>query len=201
VEVVAPEYRLAPEYPFPAGLRDAFSCLQALSESAQDDVPLIVSGDSAGAGLAASLAVLVSASGSPRVDGLVLLSPWLDLTVSAASYAHNSATDTLFSKESAEGAAELYLQGLDRMHPLASPLHAAFSAYPPTFISVGRGEVLLDDGVRFHAKLQAQGFSSTLQVVDGMQHVAVVRGMDLPGSAETFARLTGFLEQVISKPR
>jgi acetyl esterase/lipase len=197
VEVVVPEYRLAPEHPFPAGLADAFACLEALSEEA--GTPLIISGDSAGAGLAASVGVLVSSGSTFRIDGLMLLSPWLDLTVSAPSYTVNAATDLMFSREAAESAADLYLQGFDRLHPLASPLGAVLSGYPPTFISVGAGEVLLDDSLRFHEKLRAAGLSCILHVIEDMQHIAVVRGLELPGAAEAFARIASFIDDIVCR--
>lgn len=195
VEVLVPQYRLAPEAPFPAGLNDALAALTALREQA-GDAKLIVGGDSAGGGLAASLAVHAAAHGGPRIDGLVLLSPWLDLTVSAPSYEANADTDPMFSTESASIAAELYLQGFDPRHPLASPLFADIAAFPPTLISVGTGEVLHDDSLRFHEKLQNAGVSSQLSAIDGMEHVAVVRGFDLPGAAETFEAIVSFVDAI-----
>ena len=195
IEVVVPQYRLAPEGPFPAGLIDALECLKALRDEISD-APLIVGGDSAGGGLAASLGVLCAGDG-PRIDGLVLLSPWLDLRVSAASYAANAASDPMFSTESASIVAELYLQGFDPTHPLASPLLAQISAYPSTLISVGKGEVLRDDSVLFHEKLLAAGVDSRLSAIDGMEHVAVVRSLEMPGAAETFAEVVDFVERVL----
>ncbi len=196
VDVVVPQYGLAPEAPFPAGLIDAFDSLTALRAEI-GDAPLIVGGDSAGGGLAASLGLLSIAGQAPRIDGLVLLSPWLDLRVSAASYAENAASDPLFSKESADIAAELYLQGFDPTHPLVSPLLAAIAAYPPSLISVGKGEVLRDDSVLFHDKLLAAGLESTLSIIEGMDHVAVVRGLALPGAAETFELVVKFVDKVL----
>jgi monoterpene epsilon-lactone hydrolase len=197
VEVVVPQYRLAPEYPFPAGLSDALKCLEALREEAGDG-PLVVSGASAGAGLAAGLGILAATGAAAGIQGLVLLSPWLDLTVSAPSYSTNGATDPLFSTEAAQIAADLYLQGLDAHHPLISPLHATITAYPPTLISVGAGEVLLDDSRRFHEKLQGLGSHSVLSVIEGMDHIAAVRGFGLPGAAETFSRVTDFVQALVS---
>lgn len=197
VEVVVPQYRLAPEGPFPAGLNDALTALNALREEV-GETPLIVGGDSAGGGLAAGLGVLAS-EGGPAIDGLVLLSPWLDLRVSAPAYAANAGTDPMFSKESAAIAAELYLQGFDPAHPLASPLLAPIAAYPPTLVSVGTGEVLADDSLRFHEKLNAAGLASTLSAIYGMEHVAVVRGLDLPGSPETFAAVVAFVEAILAR--
>jgi acetyl esterase/lipase len=197
LEVVVPQYRLAPEGPFPAGLADAWSALESLSTEA-GGAPLIVGGDSAGGGLAASLGVLATGQGSPRIDGLVLLSPWLDLRVSADTYASN-ASDPMFSKESADIAAELYLQGFDPTHPLASPLLAPVTSFPPTFISVGKGEVLYDDSRLFHDKLTGLGVVSRLCAIDGMEHVAVVRALDMPGAPETLAAVIDFVEPILAR--
>ncbi|MBV1690493.1 alpha/beta hydrolase [Novosphingobium sp. G106] len=196
VEVVVPQYRLAPEGPFPAGLTDALTALTALRAEI-GDARLIVGGDSAGGGLAAGLGVLTAARGGPRIDGLVLLSAWLDLRVSSPCYAGNAASDPMFSKESADVAAELYLQGFDPEHPLASPLLAQIAAYPPTLVSVGKGEVLYDDSLLFHEKLTAAGVSSRLSAIDGMEHVAVIRSLDLTGAAETFEEVVGFVERIL----
>jgi acetyl esterase/lipase len=192
VEVVVPQYRLAPEGPFPAGLIDAFESLKALRAEI-GDAPLIVGGDSAGGGLAASLGLLTP----ELIDGLVMLSPWLDLRVNAQSYVTNAATDPMFSTESASIAAELYLQGFDPTHPLVSPLLAEITAYPPSLISVGSGEVLADDSLLFHDKLLAAGVSSRLSAIDGMEHVAVVRSLEMQGAAETFAEVAAFVDGII----
>jgi epsilon-lactone hydrolase len=198
IELVVPQYRLAPEGPFPAGLTDALAALEALADEA-GDAPLILGGDSAGAGLAASLGVLAASRGSPRLAGLVLLSPWLDLRVTAGTYAANAATDPMFSKESADVAAELYLQGFDPAHPLASPLLAPVAGYPPTLISVGTGEVLYDDSRLFHEKLTAAGVDATLSAIPDMEHVAVVRGLAMPGAPETLAAVVDFIERLLPR--
>jgi acetyl esterase/lipase len=198
VEVIVPQYRLAPEGPFPAGLTDALAALTALRAEI-GDAPLIVGGDSAGGGLAASLGVFTATEGGPRIDGLVLLSPWLDLRVSAQAYAANAASDPMFSKESADIAAELYLQGFDPTHPLASPLLAPIEAFPPTLISVGTGDVLVDDSRLFHEKLTAAGIACRLSAIDGMEHVAVVRSLAMPGAAETFEAVAEFIEGIVRR--
>ncbi len=194
VEVVLPEYRLASEHPFPAGLNDAWSALKAYAAQSPG-LPLIVSGQSAGGGLAAALAVLAADAGLP-LAGLVLIAPWVDVTVTAPSYASHAASDPLFSLESASIAADLYLQGGDPRHPLASPLFAALAGLPPTLIAVGSGEVLYDDAVSLDERLRAAGVPSELLVVPGMQHVAVTRGEDLPGSAQTLARIVRFVDEI-----
>jgi acetyl esterase/lipase len=198
VEVVVPAYRLAPEHPFPAGLSDALAALHAVAREGgvgPHRVPLILSGDSAGAGLAASLAVLAAQEGI-AIDALVLLSPFLDLTLSGPSYQYNEGSDPLFSLASAANAVELYLQGGDPTHPLASPLFAPLYGFPPTLLSVGSGEVLADDTRRFHAQLAAYGIPTALSEIEGMEHTAVVRSPLLPGSAETFAAITDLVDDI-----
>jgi acetyl esterase/lipase len=196
VNIAVPQYRLAPEAPFPAGLNDALAALIALRAEA-GAAPLIVSGDSAGAGLAASLGILSAAGKAPRIDGIILLSPWLDLTVTAPSYAANAASDPLFGTESAQIAADLYLQGFEARHPLASPLFADPAGFPPCLVSVGTGEVLVEDSRRFAAKLAASGCDCRLVEIAGMDHVAVVRGADLPGARETFAAMADFIDGIL----
>lgn len=194
VSVHAVHYRLAPEHPFPAGLADGLAVLRALA--AAKGPPLLLLGDSAGGGLAASLALLAHGEGI-ALAGLVLLSPWLDLTVTAPAYAENAASDPLFSREAAQVAAELYLQGHDPRDPLASPLFGPAGAFPPALVSVGDGEVLRDDATSFHRRLEEAGIDATLSVIDGMDHVAAVRGADLPGSAETFAAVCAFVDRIV----
>ncbi len=198
VEVVLPSYRLAPEHPFPSGLADAMTALLTMAREGgvgNNRMPLILSGSSAGAGLAASLAVLAAQEHIP-IDGLVLLSPFLDLTLQGQSYYYNAQTDPLFSLESAANAAELYLQGSDPTHPLASPLYAPLYGLPPTLISVGSGEVLADDARRFCQQLLAYGVPAALSEIPDMEHVAVVRSPLLPGSAETFSAIASMVDEL-----
>jgi epsilon-lactone hydrolase len=189
VNVICPAYRLAPEHPFPAALNDLHKVVTAL-----DSTALILSGDSAGGGLAAALAALC-AKDRIKISGLALLSPWLDLMVTHPAYATHAATDPLFSKESAQEAARLYLQGHLPEDPLASPLFASLTGFPPTYINVGTGEVLAGDAREMHVRLLAAGVEAKLHQVDGMEHVAVTRDRALVGAAETFEALAAFVDR------
>lgn len=190
VDVVCPAYRLAPEHPFPAGLRDARAVFCAL---AAEERLIIVSGDSAGGGLAAGV-VAMALGDTVQPVGLILLSAWLDLRVSSGSFETNAETDPLFSFASAREAAELYLQGTAADHPLASPLFGDLSSFPATFINVGAGEVLIDDARAFHIRLHEAGVPVDLEIISGMDHVAVTRGFDLSGAARTFESIVKFVD-------
>jgi monoterpene epsilon-lactone hydrolase len=194
VDVICPAYRLAPENPYPAALNDAYRVFASLQSGST--LPLIMSGDSAGGGLAASLTILRTAEEQPPA-GLILLSPWLDLTVTSRSYEVNAATDRLFSREAAEQAAEQYLQGGSANDPLVSPVFGSVAGFPPTFIATGTGEVLAEDSRCFAAALHAAGVRLQFMEVAGMEHVALSRDVRLPGAAETFAGLTQFIAQLI----
>lgn len=197
VEVVLPAYRVAPEGPFPAGLNDALTALKGIAARA-GNAPILVGGDSAGGGLAASLAVHCAAAGTPKIAGAVLLSPWVDLTVEAKSYKDNAASDPLFSEEAATTASGLYLQGLDPRHPLASALFADLAGFPPAYVNAGTGETLRDDAVAFHQKLEAAGGTSRLHLIPDMEHVAVCRGTDLVGSAESLEAIVAFIDGILA---
>lgn len=194
VTVICPNYRLAPEYPFPAGIADGNSVLQNLN--VDERRKLILSGDSAGGGLAASLASL-ALNDAVRPIGLMLFSPWLDLTVTSDSYRENAATDPVFSIESATAAAALYLQGMAPNDPLASPVFGDVTGFAPTLISAGSGEVLVEDSRVFAAKLRMAGVTVQLDVFPGMEHVAVTRGMQLPGASETFELAASFINNIL----
>ena len=196
VAVVLPAYRLAPENPFPAAVIDAWKALVAL-RGRIGDAPLLVGGDSAGGGLAAALGVYAAAQGGPRLDGALLFSPWVDMTITAASFKENAESDVLFPEASAQMASDTYMQGFDLEHPLASPLFADVSGFPPAFINVGNGEALRDDSLSFHAKLQAAGVPSELLGVDDMEHVAPVRSEDLTGAAESFEATVAFVDRLL----
>jgi monoterpene epsilon-lactone hydrolase len=198
IEVVLPAYRLAPENPFPAGFNDAWKALVALRGRIGDAL-LLVGGDSAGGGLAAALAVHAASQGGPRIDGALLFSPWVDMTITAASFKDNADSDVLFPEASARMASDTYMQGFDERHPLASPLFADLTGFPPALINVGNGESLRDDSLSLHDKLKAAGGRSELVAIDGMEHVAPVRSEELTGSAESFEAVVAFVDGLLAK--
>lgn len=190
IEVFAPAYSLAPEHPFPASLHEGRAVIDALIAD-DGNLPLFISGDSAGGGLALSLAV--SRNPAQRLAGLVLLSPWLDLTMKGEGHVRNRHRDAIYSPIVSAGCVDDYLQGADPADPLASPLFAAFDTVPPTLIVVGAGEVSVDDNLSLARSLSDVDVLTTLCLVPQMDHCAPLFGDYLPGAADGTRAIRAFL--------
>jgi monoterpene epsilon-lactone hydrolase len=165
-----PDYRLAPEYPFPAAIEDARANLHGLAERGIDRIA--VTGDSAGGALALSLLPLVAAEPATAVApvGAVVLSPITDLALTGSSWQSRADADPFFVREQAEGLLQAYLKGHDPKDPVASPLYGSFRGLPPIRVQAGDDEVLLDDSHRFVECAVAAGIDARLDVWEGMPH-------------------------------
>ena len=131
----------------------------------------------------------------------MLISPWLDLTASGASYDSRAGTDQMFSRASAHAGAEGYLQGADPKDPLASPQFADFSEFPPTLVMAGGDEVLLDDAVQLAEQLAAARRTVELHAVAGMQHVWPTLVPDLQESIDALDAISRFMVRVTRQSR
>lgn len=166
-----PNYRLAPENPFPAALDDVAAVYQGLVEDAEK---IVVAGDSAGGGLTLALLAILAAQSDRQRQPLAaaVISPWTDLALTGASLTTRAAADPLFTKAVLAYFAALYLQGADPTDPCASPLYGPPPrALPPIRIDVGEDEVLLDDSVRYAQRMRDANLNVALHVWGGMPHV------------------------------
>lgn len=194
--VLMVDYRLAPEHPFPAAVEDATASYRWLLDQGTDPAEIVVSGDSAGGGLAVSLMVNLRNLGLPQPKAAVLLSPWADMTGTSASMASNAEADAMLSPEAISRFAELYL-GADRdpKAPLASPVFADLSGLPPVLILVGDTEVLLSDSEQLAAKLREAGGQVTLNVWPKMPHVFPILARILPEAKQAVRDISAFVRE------
>lgn len=169
--VLLVDYRLAPENPYPAAVEDGVASYKWLLAQGFDPAKTAIAGDSAGGGLTAATLVALRDEGAVLPGAAVCISPWSDLTCSSETYQTRAEADPMIQQEGIDQMAGAYLQGADPKSPTASPNFADLTGLPPMLIHVGDAEVLLNDAVQLHAKAEACGVDSTLEVWDEMIHV------------------------------
>lgn len=171
MDVLCFDYRLAPENPYPAALEDAvkvWDYLMLLGYGARD---VILTGDSAGGNLALSLVQKLKKAGRLLPRGLVLMSPWTDLTCSGQSYMENAEVDPVLNHAYIDRMIQAYAPGEDLTNPYISPIFGGYEGFPPVYIQVGENEILLSDSLRLHQILVDANVSVKLDTYKGMWHV------------------------------
>lgn len=172
INVFTPDYRVAPENPYPAALEDALDAWQWLLQSGCQPGKIVIAGDSAGGGLALALCLYLKDHGMELPEGLILMSPWTDLTASGESYEKNYTLDPLFgnTKESMIYNRD-YVGDEDPANPYISPLFGDYDGFPPMLIQVGSIEMLLSDSTELAKKAKESGVKVRLSIYEGMFHV------------------------------
>ncbi|MFP7298336.1 alpha/beta hydrolase [Neobacillus niacini] len=171
VKVLLPEYRLAPEHPFPAAIEDTLTIYRWLLKQGYDSSKIIFAGDSAGGGLSAATTLALRDQSEPLPGALVCLSPWVDLTSQGESYSKNSDKDPYLRSELVRLTAQNYAAGESLDNELISPVFADLRGFPPMFIQVGSIEILLSDAQLLAEKARMSGVEVQLKVWKGMWHV------------------------------
>jgi len=171
VDAFIPDYRLAPEHPFPAAVKDAEACYRGLVDRGMDKIAL--TGDSAGGNLAlVLLSIATEQAGQAGIApaAAVALSPVTDLTLRGESFETRAKADPYFIKSQVAGLVRSYLSDSDPKNPLASPLFGNLTGLPPLRVHVGDDEVLLDDSRRYVERAITAGVDAKLDVWMGMPH-------------------------------
>jgi len=171
MQVFVPDYRLAPEHPFPAAIDDVRAVWQALQAQRAPGARLVVGGDSAGGNLALALMVALRDAGAALPDAAALFSPAVDLTGQSPSLHTHGQRDAMFVGEHLANLLTAYLAGQDAAQPLASPLLADLTGLPPLLLHVGCDEVLRDDSLRLATRARQAGVTVRLQQWPGVAHV------------------------------
>jgi epsilon-lactone hydrolase len=193
MRVLFPEYRLAPEHPFPAAIDDVQAVWRWLrTAQALGARSIAVAGDSAGGGFAVALLVATRDAGEPVPAAAVLMSPTVDLTSSGASMTERADQDPISTPAMLRQFASDYLAGADPETPLASPLFAQLAGLPPLLIQVGTADLLLSDSERLAAAAAEAGVDVTLEIGEGLPHVYQLM-LGTPEAAEATGRIGKFL--------
>ncbi len=193
MRVLFPEYRLAPEHPFPAAIDDVLAAWRWLRiDQDLSARSTAVAGDSAGGGLAVALLVATRDAGEALPAAAVLMSPTLDLTSSGASMTERADQDPISTPAMLRQFASDYLAGADPETPLASPLFASLSGLPPLLVQVGTADLLLSDSERLATAATRAGVDITLQIGEGLPHVYQLM-LGTPEAAEATEQIGQFL--------
>jgi epsilon-lactone hydrolase len=167
VSVLLPAYRRAPEHPYPAALEDVVAAYRTVAR----ERPAIMAGDSAGGGLALGTAITLRDAGEPLPAGLLLVSPWVDLTLSGESITANDGLDANLRAKDLPRHVQGYAAGMDPGDPRISPLNADLSGLPRALIQCGGDELFLSEDTGLASRLRSAGSPVELQVAEGMWHV------------------------------
>jgi epsilon-lactone hydrolase len=193
--VVLPEYRLAPEYPYPAALEDARAVITALSGEAKPG-SVVVSGDSAGGGLALAVVLRMRDEGQEMPAGCILLSPWLDLGSDRRAVPSLVRRDVLLSPDWLDACARAYTDPSTWADHSISPLYAAHSGLPPLLIQAGTSELLAPDAELLAASAPAAGVDVTYTRWPRMWHDFALQPGLLAAADSAMAQAAWFVSRV-----
>jgi epsilon-lactone hydrolase len=167
---LVPEYRLAPEHPFPAQLEDSVKVYRHLLDTGFDPSRIVLAGDSAGGGLTVSTLLALRGAGVPMPAAAVLLSPWTDLEARGASVETNAEWDYI-TRRGLDVYVRRFVRRHDLRNPMAAPAYAELHGLPPLLIQVGEAEALRDDAVTLAERARAAGVAVELEIWPDMIHV------------------------------
>jgi monoterpene epsilon-lactone hydrolase len=191
--VLTPDYRLAPEHPFPAAVKDALTAYGWLLKQGFPESQIVVGGDSAGGGLTLSLLLALREAGATMPRCAVVLSPWTDLSCSSPSYERHRKLDPIIDKEGLSEAGLWYAGQRDPRDPMASPLFADLRGLPPILVQAGGDETMLDDSRLFVERARAAGVDVSFKIFDGMWHVHHEGAPEVPESVAAYNDIAAFI--------
>ncbi|SEW51522.1 alpha/beta hydrolase [Chitinophaga arvensicola] len=170
MKTFAPDYRLAPEHPFPQPLEDIFDGYLWLLDQGYDPKNIIISGDSAGGNATINLLLFARDRGVPMPAGGVVISPWIDLAQTGETYQTREGRDPIVSLKAIKAQAAAYLGGADPRLPVASPVYADVHGMPPVYVVVGEAEGMLSEALVFTRNAAMAGVHVRLEVWPQMIH-------------------------------
>jgi acetyl esterase/lipase len=194
-KVLLPDYRLAPEHPFPSSLEDATSVYRWLLNTGLTGKNIAIVGDSAGGGLSIATSISLRDTGEPSPASIVCLSPWTDLEMSGNSIKTHAEIDPMLNLKFLKIMASNYIGDADPRSPLISPIHADLKGISPLLIHVGSDEMLLDDSTRIAEKAKNAGVDIRLKIYNQMWHVWHLNARLMPEAKNAIEELGSFIRR------
>jgi salicylate hydroxylase len=192
------EYRLAPEHPYPAAIDDAICAYRALLARGIPASSILVSGESAGGGLAVALVLALRTAGDPLPAAILAVAPFTDLTVSGPSVRAFNGDDPAANRDLLKFMGASYFQGHEPTDPLVSPLYGDLTGLPPLFVTASQGEVLLSDTTRLAERATKAGVDVTLRLVEDSVHVYTIFPF-LPETQSTMAEVANWAQRKLRR--
>jgi acetyl esterase/lipase len=199
-KVVSIDYRLAPDFPYPAALDDVITVWKALAKKT-DPKKMAIFGNSAGGALVLSMVLRAKQEHLPLPAAIAPATPMADLTDSGDSFRTNAMLDNVLVAPDAncDKRAALYVDGHDPKDPMLSPLFGDMHGFPPTILTTGTRDLLLSSTVLVHRKLRQAGVEAVLQVFEGMSHAQFNRDPKAPETRDAFGEIAQFFDKHLSK--
>jgi epsilon-lactone hydrolase len=199
-KIISVDYRMPPEYPYPAALDDAMAVWKAAVKMA-DPKKMAIFGSSAGGALTLEMVLRVKQDHLPMPAAIAPGTPMADLTNSGDTFRTNAMLDNVLvaPDASCDKRAALYANGHDLKDPMLSPLFGDMHGFPPAILTTGTRDLLLSNTVRVHRKLRQAGVEASLQVYEGQSHGQYSRDVDAPETKEAFEEIAHFLDKHLGK--
>src|SRR5258708_10120746 len=196
VKVISVDYRMPPDFPYPAAMDDAMAVYRGLLKTV-DAKRIGIFGTSTGGGMTLAMVLRAKAEGLPLPGAIAPGTPWSDMTKTGDSYYANEMLDNILVANEGflEASAKLYANGHDLKDPMLSPIYGDMHGFPPAILTSGTRDLFLSNTVRVHRKLRQAGVEAALQVYEGHSHAQYGRDAFAPETKEVFEEIARFFDQ------
>ncbi|MCU4581114.1 alpha/beta hydrolase [Acinetobacter gyllenbergii] len=195
------DYRRAPEHPYPAALNDVKSVYQHLLNDGWKPEQIILGGDSSGCALALALAVELRSAGDALPAGMVMISPYVDISLSSASVYNNAKRDPMIKSYALKRGGDGYRGQLRSNDPRISPIFADLADLPPMLVQAGSEEILVDDAIHLAERAQQSGVQVHLHIYENMWHNFQMFNRFIHKSEQALDEIGSFMQKVLIKEK